>query len=217
MRSEQAARRFEQLADELDPATAEMDDTEDLRAVAAASEATRADEARLREAVESATPTEHFPFGGEDDKSSATVHGSGGRQDALVAGICGGGRHCLCSLVVVSDQVLEGQAKGCPHLPAGEIQYLQALDDYPADPTVDLERVDTLLGEVAKQLRPSRLLLVRGVPNTGPLSTVISAVRGGRISEGRHGEAGSSLVPERPCEPSSFQAVQGLVRSIGQT
>lgn len=49
---EQAARRFEQLADELDPATADMDETEDLRAVAAASEASRADEARLREAVE---------------------------------------------------------------------------------------------------------------------------------------------------------------------
>ena len=49
---ERAARRFEQLADELDPATVEADDTEDLRAVAAASEAARADEARLREAVE---------------------------------------------------------------------------------------------------------------------------------------------------------------------
>lgn len=49
---ERAARRFEQLADELDPATAAVDDTEDLRAVAAASEASRADEARLREAVE---------------------------------------------------------------------------------------------------------------------------------------------------------------------
>jgi len=49
---ERAARRFEQLADELDPATAEIHDTEDLRAIAAASDATRADEARLREAVE---------------------------------------------------------------------------------------------------------------------------------------------------------------------
>lgn len=49
---EQAARRFEQLADELDPATADMEETEDLRAVAEASEASRADEARLREAVE---------------------------------------------------------------------------------------------------------------------------------------------------------------------
>lgn len=49
---EQAARRFEQLANDLDPATAEVDDTEDLRAVAVASEATRADEARLREAVD---------------------------------------------------------------------------------------------------------------------------------------------------------------------
>lgn len=49
---EQAVRRFEQLADELDPATAEVDHTEDLRAIAAVSEAVRADEARLREAVE---------------------------------------------------------------------------------------------------------------------------------------------------------------------
>ena len=49
---ERAARRFEQLAGELDPATAEVDHTDDLRAIAAVSEAVRADEARLREAVE---------------------------------------------------------------------------------------------------------------------------------------------------------------------
>jgi DNA-directed RNA polymerase specialized sigma24 family protein len=49
---ERAARRFEQLADELDPATAEVDHTDDLRQIAAVSEAVRADEARLREAVE---------------------------------------------------------------------------------------------------------------------------------------------------------------------
>jgi hypothetical protein len=44
--------RFEKLADELDPATAEVDHTDDLRQIAAVSEAVRADEARLREAVE---------------------------------------------------------------------------------------------------------------------------------------------------------------------
>ena len=49
---ERAASRFEQLADELDPANAQVDHTEDLRAIAAVSEAVRADEARLREAVE---------------------------------------------------------------------------------------------------------------------------------------------------------------------
>ena len=47
-----AASRFEKLADELDPATTEVERTEDLRAIAAVSEAVRADEARLREAVE---------------------------------------------------------------------------------------------------------------------------------------------------------------------
>ena len=40
------------MADELDPANAEVDYTEDLRAIAAVSEAVRADKARLREAVE---------------------------------------------------------------------------------------------------------------------------------------------------------------------
>jgi len=49
---EQAAYRFEQLADDLDPTTAEVERIEDLREIAAASEALRADEARLRETVE---------------------------------------------------------------------------------------------------------------------------------------------------------------------
>ncbi len=49
---EQAARRFDQLADELHPATAEVDHTDDLRAIAGVSEAVRTGEARLREGVE---------------------------------------------------------------------------------------------------------------------------------------------------------------------
>ena len=49
---ERAARRFEQLADELDPATTKVDRTDDLRQIATVSDAVRADEARLRETVE---------------------------------------------------------------------------------------------------------------------------------------------------------------------
>ncbi len=49
--TEQAARRFEQLAGTLDPATVEVEHTDDLREIAAAAEAVRADDARLREAV----------------------------------------------------------------------------------------------------------------------------------------------------------------------
>jgi hypothetical protein len=48
---ERAARRFEQLADELDPDTAQVDRTDDLRQVATISETLRADEAQLRESV----------------------------------------------------------------------------------------------------------------------------------------------------------------------
>jgi hypothetical protein len=46
-----AARRFEQLADEIDPNSAEVDRTDDLRQVATISETLRADEAQLRETV----------------------------------------------------------------------------------------------------------------------------------------------------------------------
>lgn len=49
---QRAAERFERLADELDPETARVVSTDDLRAVAAAAEAVREDEERLREAVE---------------------------------------------------------------------------------------------------------------------------------------------------------------------
>lgn len=48
---EAAARRFEQLADELDPDAAKVDRTDDLRQVAAISETLRAEEAQLRETV----------------------------------------------------------------------------------------------------------------------------------------------------------------------
>ena len=48
---ERAARRFEKLAGELDPDTAEVDRTDDLRQVATISETLRAEEAQLRETV----------------------------------------------------------------------------------------------------------------------------------------------------------------------
>ncbi len=48
---EQAADRFEKLADSLEPDNAKVEDTEDLRAITRAAEAVRADDAKLREAV----------------------------------------------------------------------------------------------------------------------------------------------------------------------
>jgi hypothetical protein len=48
---EEAARRFEALADELDPETAEVEDLADLRAIAEAAERARRDEVLLTERV----------------------------------------------------------------------------------------------------------------------------------------------------------------------
>ena len=49
---EQAARRFDELADDLDPDTAQSENTEDLAQIAATSATVRADEDRLRQAVD---------------------------------------------------------------------------------------------------------------------------------------------------------------------
>jgi DNA-directed RNA polymerase specialized sigma24 family protein len=49
---ERAAERFEELAEELDPETAKVLVTEDLRGIADAAQTVREAEARLREAVE---------------------------------------------------------------------------------------------------------------------------------------------------------------------
>jgi hypothetical protein len=51
---EEAARRFEQLADELDPASVTAEDLSDLRAVAEAAEQVRRDEALVTERVAAA-------------------------------------------------------------------------------------------------------------------------------------------------------------------
>lgn len=51
---EDAARRFEQLADRLDPATAVVDDLSDLRAIAEAADQVRRDEALVTERVAAA-------------------------------------------------------------------------------------------------------------------------------------------------------------------
>ncbi|MDA8309637.1 MAG: sigma-70 family RNA polymerase sigma factor [Actinomycetota bacterium] len=51
---ERAAERFRLLTEALDPAVTQVDDLSDLRAVAMAAAATRRDEARLRESVQTA-------------------------------------------------------------------------------------------------------------------------------------------------------------------
>jgi hypothetical protein len=51
---DEAARRFEELADRMDPAGADVLRIDDLREVAIVSEAVRTDEERLREAVAAA-------------------------------------------------------------------------------------------------------------------------------------------------------------------
>jgi len=67
---EQAAARFELLADELDPGTVTVERLEDLQVIASAAETVRTDEARLYEAV-----------------SIARAHGRSWNQIAVALGV----------------------------------------------------------------------------------------------------------------------------------
>jgi len=67
---EQAADRFERLADSLDPRTAKVEELDDLKAVAAAADAVRTEDARLRIAV-----------------SQARAHGRSWNHIALALGV----------------------------------------------------------------------------------------------------------------------------------
>ena len=67
---ERAAKRFDQLADELDPERAQVERTDDLHEIAAVSESVRADEARLRDAV-----------------AAARAHGRSWNQIAVALGV----------------------------------------------------------------------------------------------------------------------------------
>ena len=67
---ERAAARFERLSDELDPATTQADNTDDLRQIAVAADTAREDETRLLEAV-------HL----------ARAHGRSWNQIALALGV----------------------------------------------------------------------------------------------------------------------------------
>lgn len=67
---DEAARRFEELADRMDPAAADVLRIDDLREVAVVSEAVRTDEERLREAV-----------------AAARAHGRSWNQIAVALGV----------------------------------------------------------------------------------------------------------------------------------
>lgn len=67
---ERAAARFEQLADNLDPGAAEVEHVDDLRQIAAISDALRSEEAQLRESV-----------------GIARAHGRSWNQIALALGV----------------------------------------------------------------------------------------------------------------------------------
>jgi hypothetical protein len=67
---DEAARRFEELADRMDPAGADVLRIDDLREVAIVSEAVRTDEERLREAV-----------------AAARTHGRSWNQIAVALGV----------------------------------------------------------------------------------------------------------------------------------
>ena len=93
------------------------------------------------------------------------------RVEACVARSCG---DCLGDRVVVADEVGFVDAEAGANGLVGQVEHCEH-DVDPADPTSELERIDTFVDEVSEQLGPGRLLLARGVPDTRLAGAVVAA------------------------------------------
>jgi hypothetical protein len=78
------------------------------------------------------------------------------------------------------------------------------IHSYTADPTPHLERIDPLGDEVAEQLRPRRLLLIRAVPDPAPASLVVATGGARGVRAGQQVVPGGALMPEPTGDRSSW-------------
>ena len=145
----------------------------------------------------------------EHGERPASREGRRGREDAPEARLQCGHGHRLTGTVVVTGEVLLVEPDGGGNALGGEIEHGEALDPYLPDAATDLGRIDARIDEVAEQLRPGRSLLVRRVPDARTTSTVVAALRDGRVSDGTQPVAGGSLVPEAPPEVLLAETLDG--------
>jgi len=93
----------------------------------------------------------------------------------------------------------------------GQVEHLEVHRD-PPDAAANLERVDTIIDEVAKQLRPRTLFAVGGIPDAGLAVAVVTARTPGGICAGHQRVPGGALMPvvaaQRAARRGGDRAVQ---------
>jgi hypothetical protein len=97
---------------------------------------------------------------------------------------------------VVARQIVDRDPETVPYCRITQVENDQVLELDSPDPTKHLKGVDPFIEKVPKQLRPSNLLLARGVPNTCPACPVVTTVCGRRIAAPYERPASRSLMPE---------------------
>lgn len=103
---------------------------------------------------------------------------------------------CLTRRVVVADEVALRDTELVSDRRIAQVQDVEVRDVDGTDAPQDLERRDALVKEVAEQLGPGGLLLIRGVPRRRAAAAVVPAITLRWISVRLERVASGALVPE---------------------
>jgi hypothetical protein len=115
-------------------------------------------------------------------------------QYGVEAGIVGGRGDGLGGGVILGEEIsfVDTQMGSSPVV--CEVEYLER-DRHSTHAATHLERVDPLIGEVAEELRPRTLLLVRRVPDRRFAGSVVAARSSCRVGAGPELVTCGALVP----------------------
>lgn len=133
----------------------------------------------------------------EHDKSSASWKRRRGCEDAVVPRRFRRDGDVLCGRVVVAYEIRVFDSEVRLNLLVGQVEHFEPDRDAPGA-APDLERIDAVVDEVAEELGPRGLFLVRRVPHAGFASTVVATTGHGGMRTGEEVTPYWTLVPERP-------------------
>lgn len=135
--------------------------------------------------------------GVEYDESLTAGQRGGWGEHTFVPGGLGGPGDVLALRIVVAEEVVLIDPKVSTDLLVGQVEDMD-IHPNPADPPTHLEGIDPLVNEVAEQLSPCRLLLVRCVPDAAPAAPVVATVRSSGLRTGQQVVAIGPWCQKRP-------------------
>jgi len=138
----------------------------------------------------------------EHDKGSASWQRRRGCEDAVVPRSFRRDGDVLCGRVVVAYEIRVFDSEMRLYLLVGQVEHFEPDRDAPGA-APGLEWIDAVVDEVAEELAPRGLFLVRRVPHAGFAPTVVTTSGQGGMRTGEEVTLGCALVPERPGESAT--------------